>query len=79
MAITNHLTEIKQCTTFIFIEKDDQSVPNGTGFFVGVKNEESPDNYNVYLVTAKHVLQDTNGNYLPIIVIRLNKSTVHHS
>jgi len=73
MAITSHLTEIKQCTTFIFIEEDGQSIPNGTGFFVGVKNEESPDNYNVYLVTAKHVLQDVNGNYLPIIVIHLNK------
>lgn len=74
MAITNHLTEVKKCTTFIFLEKEQgKLIPNGTGFFVGVKNEENHNAFNVYLATAKHVLQDTKGNYLPAIVIRLNK------
>jgi len=71
--VATHFTEIKKCTTFIFIEKDGQAIPNGTGFFVGVKNEENPSTFNVYLVTAKHVLQDTKGNYLSTIIIRLNK------
>lgn len=74
MAISNYLTEIKKCTTFIFLEKQQEKlVPNGTGFFVGVKNEENTNVYNVYLVTSKHVLQDEKGNYFPSIVIRLNK------
>ena len=71
--MATHFTEVKKCTTFIFIEKDGQAIPNGTGFFVGVKNEENPSTFNVYLVTAKHVLQDTKGNYLSTIIIRLNK------
>jgi len=71
--MATHFTEVKKCTTFIFIEKDGQVIPNGTGFFVGVKNEENPSIFNVYLVTAKHVLQDTKGNYLSTIIIRLNK------
>lgn len=74
MATANFLTEAKKCTTFIFLEKEQgKLIPNGTGFFVGVKNEENTNVYNVYLVTAKHVLRDEKGNYFPSIVIRLNK------
>jgi hypothetical protein len=73
MAVINHLTEIKKCTTFIFIEKEGKAVPNGTGFFVGVKDTEKPDSYKVYLVTAKHVLKDEKGEYFSVIYIRLNK------
>lgn len=73
MAVSNHLTEIKKCTTFIFIEKEGKVVPNGTGFFVGVKDTEKPDSYKVYLVTAKHVLKNEKGEYFSVIHIRLNK------
>jgi len=72
--MATHFTEVKNCTTFIFVEEDGQIRPNGTGFFVGVKNEEDPNVYNVYLVTAKHVLQNKQGTYFPSIVIRLNKT-----
>jgi len=48
--------EIKTVVAFIFIANDDgKPVPNGTGFFVGVKNPSNPDFINVNLVTAKHV------------------------
>lgn len=68
----NYLAEIKKCITFIFIKnKKGEWIPNGTGFFVGVKNEKKLDAYNIYLVTAKHVLLDKK-EFLPTIAIRLN-------
>ncbi len=71
--MANHLNEIKKSVSFIFI-KNDQGlwIPNGTGFFVGVKNEQNPLNFNIYFVTAKHVLQDKEGKYLIEIALRLN-------
>ena len=67
--------EIKSVVTFIFVEgKDQKLVPNGTGFFVGVKNPTNPDQYLVCLVTAKHVLYKTNSNeFMDKVYIRLNK------
>lgn len=74
--MANHLSEIKKSVSFIFISNDKgELVPNGTGFFVGVKNEVNKKTSNVYFVTAKHVLQDKNGNYFPEIILRLNKRT----
>lgn len=74
--MANHLNEIKKSVSFIFIQNQKgEFVPNGTGFFVGVKNEVNQEFFNVYFVTAKHVLQDKNGNYLPEIMLRLNKKT----
>jgi hypothetical protein len=71
--MANHLQEIKKSVSFIFIpEKDNKFKPNGTGFFVGVKNEQNDKIFNVYFVTAKHVLKDVNGNYFPEIALRLN-------
>ena len=74
MANSSHLNEIKKCVTFIFIEQNGQLVPNGTGFFVGVENEENSNLHMVYLVTAKHVLQNQEGALLSSVVIRLNTS-----
>lgn len=72
--MATHLKEIKQCVTFIFVKNDKGDfVANGTGFFVGVKNETNPDIYTPYLVTAKHVLQDKEGKIFPEVAIRLNK------
>jgi len=72
--MANHLQEIKESVSFIFIpEGTDKFKPIGTGFFVGVKNEENENIFNVYFVTAKHVLRDKGDNYLAEIVLRLNK------
>lgn len=74
MSTVNIISEIKKCVTFIFIKNEKGTlVANGTGFFVGVKNETNPEVFNVYLVSAKHVLQDKKGNFYPEIGIRLNK------
>jgi hypothetical protein len=59
------LEEVKKCATFVFLIDDQQKVvPNGTGFFVKVRQEHNPNRGVGYFVTAKHVLQDDNGNVL---------------
>ena len=67
--------EIKETVTFIFIEdKAGKKVPNGTGFFIGVKNEKDSQISHAYLVTAKHVIMNKKtGKYFDSIYIRLNK------
>ena len=46
----------------------------GTGFFVFWPDLRlGPTGGFVYFVTAKHVLQDEEGNLLPEVVVRLNK------
>jgi len=71
--MSNHLNEIKKSVSFIFINTTSGILSaNGTGFFVGVKNESNPNVFNVYFVTAKHVLKDINGNYFPEIFLRIN-------
>lgn len=48
-------------------------IPLGTAFFVERPDEHrGPGCKMVYLVTAKHVLQDTDGSFLPSVKIRLN-------
>jgi hypothetical protein len=64
---------IKKSVTFIYRKEDGQYRPNGTGFLVRVDVESKDDAYVIYLVTAKHVLQDGNGNFLPTITIRINR------
>jgi hypothetical protein len=45
----------------------------GTGFFVYYPDPRGGPTYGfVYLVTAKHVLRDTDGTFLPAIKVRLN-------
>jgi hypothetical protein len=46
-------------------------MPYGTGFFVGVKNDTGKLIYG-YLVTAKHVLKDENGNDFARVFLRLD-------
>lgn len=69
--------EVKDVVTFIFVKNDKgEIVPNGTGFFVSVKNESNPETQNIYLVTAKHVLMnEKTGSLFSSIFIRLNKKT----
>jgi hypothetical protein len=48
-------------------------IPLGTAFFVDRPDERrGPSCKVVYLVTAKHVLQDIDGSFLPSVKIRLN-------
>ena len=67
--------EIKSVVAFIFVKNEEgKLIANGTGFFVGVKNPSNPDSFNVYLVTAKHVLYKQNTtDFLDMVFVRLNK------
>jgi len=71
--------EIKNVVAFVF-EKDAKGniVPDGTGFFVGIKDDTKPDSIFEYFVTAKHVLQNEDPEshrktWLPQIYVRLNR------
>jgi hypothetical protein len=67
--------EVKSIVTFVFAPGPVPGVfvPQGTGFFVGIKDAQHPELAHVYLVTAKHVLQTADlKNWLPEIVLRLN-------
>lgn len=51
-------------------------IPLGTAFFVDRPDERrGSSRTDVYLVTAKHVLQDADGSFLPSVKIRLNLSS----
>jgi len=74
--MTNRFTDIKKSVSFVFVgDEKGNLTPYGTGFFVGVKLESDEKQFSVYFVTAKHVLQDKQGNYFPEIVLRLNTLT----
>lgn len=65
----------KSAIGFVFLvdTNGQPTQPNGTCFFVSVK---STNNFVVpYLVTAKHVLLDTNGSILPQVAVRLTRAT----
>ena len=67
-------SEIKSIATYIFINNGGKLIPNGTGFFVGLKNPSKQNNFSLYLVTAKHVLCTPGATQvLDKIYIRLNK------
>ena len=73
--------EIKKVVTFIFPAnpqgellrhpKTHDPIAYGTGFFVGVQTDDKKFTYG-YLVTAKHVLKDEQGNDFFRIYLRLN-------
>lgn len=70
-----NISQIKRCIAFIFVKDNEGNwAPNGTGFFVGVKNEANPSFSAIYFVTAKHVIF-SNGAPLPSFAIRLNQLT----
>jgi len=60
----------KNITAFVFLvgTNGQPTTPNGTCFFVGV---DTPRGSFVYLVTAKHVLQESNGAFVPQICVRM--------
>jgi hypothetical protein len=71
--------EIAKAVTFIFLADDagnlrtqnGEPVPNGTGFFVLVENDNGPGGYG-YLVTAKHVLKNEKGDFFRRVFVRIN-------
>jgi hypothetical protein len=68
-------SDIKTIVAFIFVDKDANLIPYGTGFFVGVKHPNEPNVFTPYLVTAKHVISKPNSTgYFDKIFLRLNKT-----
>lgn len=66
--------EVKSVVVFVFIEKEGYLIPNGTAFFVGVKNPSEPTRFKVYLITAKHVLyKPETTEFLDKVFVRINK------
>ena len=66
--------EVKSIVVFVFIEKEGDLIPNGTAFFVGVKNPSEPTRSVVYLITAKHVLyKPDTTEFLDKVFVRINK------
>jgi hypothetical protein len=80
------IDELKKCIVFVFgrIHIPSQNghppttieMPLGTAFFVLYPDKRGGDDYGFnYLVTAKHVLKDTDGTYLKSVKLRLNLIT----
>lgn len=70
------LEELKQTVSFIYdFEDEEQLKPIGTGFFIKIPVEHISNGYLRYFVTAKHIIQKENGDYLSKIVLRLNKKS----
>lgn len=63
---------IQRSVAFVFEEKGTNYSPLGTGFFVHVPVQVT--NAFMYFVTAKHVLKDTNDQYLRKVFIRVTLS-----
>ena len=65
---------VKKVIGFIFVSgANNQLLPNGTCFFLVVRDPKKPETGWGYLVTAKHVLQDPSGTFYPKVWVRLNK------
>lgn len=74
LSMTKVPIEVKQVVAFIFVQtQDGKLTPNGTGFFVGVPDEQDSNRAYVYLVTAKHVITDQWGKLFPKVYLRLDK------
>ena len=65
---------VNACVAFIYVRRaDGKFQPKGTGFFMEVKNQDTGDTA-VYLLTAKHVLQqDDLTTVRDSIILRLNR------
>jgi hypothetical protein len=64
---------IKSAVAFVYVHKDGQLVPSGTGFFVAARNPTDPNVVAVYLATARHVLCEVDAStLLPRVFLRLN-------
>ncbi len=64
----HYLNQVKNCVTFLFANEN-PPIALGTGFFASVKTKYGDI---VYLVTAKHVIQNSSGKFYNSILYRLN-------
>ena len=69
----------RNVVTFIFQVTETNSFPIGTGFFVAIPAKADPKVSFAYLVTAKHVLFDTNGHLPSHIAIRMNATATNEA
>lgn len=67
--------EFKKPVAFIFIKDDaDKIIPNGTGFFVSIPDSSIRKISFIYLVTAKHVIQNSlTKKFYDKVYVRINK------
>jgi hypothetical protein len=63
--------QIRKSVTFIFTKEKEKFTPLGTGFFVEYEIEQGKKA--IYIITAKHVLQDRRGSFYQDIYLRLNR------
>jgi hypothetical protein len=67
-------TQFKEAVAFVYAPLTaTNAAPDGTGFFVGVPSTKYTNVSAVYLVTAKHVLQDKNKCWRSHVFLRLNR------
>lgn len=66
--------ELKEIVAFVYVKNNaGDLVPNGTGFFVGVRDAHDKDRMYGYFVTSKHVLRDKQTReFFGRITLRLN-------
>lgn len=81
MLTKSEMLQLKKCVAFIFGPAGDEIAPLGTGFFVGLPFElkdsaprslDRNGSYHLYLVTARHVIQDQSKHYLGRVFARVN-------
>lgn len=67
--------QVKDVVVFVYVKGlNGDLVPNGTAFFVGVKDQKDENRFWVYLITAKHVLcEKEDGPFFQSVYIRLDK------
>ena len=67
------LSDTKNSVAFIYIKDSlGNFLPNGTCFIIGKKVKEDTTLIQPFLVTAKHVLQKSDGSFFKEIFIRMN-------
>ncbi|MEL0455717.1 hypothetical protein WJN01_05725 [Flavobacteriaceae bacterium SZ-1-7] len=64
--------QFNKTVSFVYKHFENELRPNGTAFLVSIPALREEGNY-VYLVTAKHVVQDENGVFMKKIYFRFNK------
>lgn len=66
--------DIKKVVAFIYYPNDPTNAsPDGTGFLVSMPSSADTNTAYGYLVTARHVLRPSATNWLPAVVVRLNR------
>lgn len=71
MLSQNLVSQFSKTVVFIFVNVDGGKIPNGTGFLVGIPSTLQTGKF-IYIVTAKHVLQDKNGQYFDNVSVKFN-------